>query len=276
MFAGWQKEIAEFMIYRLKDTEKTAALWKDWQETLIWSCMQGVMGEIYVNHLGNPNSAMAVLGDFCFLAGKPDREFVLSEAARGKQGFMIMVPRDDRWAPLIEECLGGKAKKVTRYAVKKEPDVFDREKLKEYTEGLPNGYELKMIDEALFWQCRETAWCRDFVSQYVDYALYRKYGLGAVICKDGEIVSGASSYSGYRGGIEIEIDTREDYRRKGLACACGAKLILECLERGLYPSWDAQNKDSLALAEKLGYHFDCAYRAYEVVGENECYNEGDC
>lgn len=71
-------------------------------------------------------------------------------------------------------------------------------------------------------------------------------------------------YSSYRGGIEVEIDTREDHRRKGLAYICGAGLILECVSRGLYPSWDAQNLWSVALAEKLGYHFDHAYTAYEI------------
>ena len=50
----------------------------------------------------------------------------------------------------------------------------------------------------------------------------------------------ASSYTVYRGGIEIEIDTHPDHRRRGLARACGAALMLECLKRGLY-SWDAQN-----------------------------------
>ena len=94
--------------------------------------------------------------------------------------------------------------------------------------------------------------------------MYEKYGLGVILLKDGQVVSGASSYSAYKGGIEIEIDTRKDYRRKGLASICGAKLILECLDRGLYPSWDAQNMGSVALAEKLGYHFDHAYDAYEV------------
>ena len=69
-------------------------------------------------------------------------------------------------------------------------------------------------------------------------------GIGAVICKDDIIVSGASSYSRYKEGIEIEIDTKEEYRRKGLAYICGAKLILECLERNLYPSWDAHNSGS--------------------------------
>ena len=35
-----------------------------------------------------------------------------------------------------------------------------------------------------------------------------------------------------------------------------AALILQCLEEGLYPSWDAQNMISVHLAEKLGYELD--------------------
>ena len=86
-----------------------------------------------------------------------------------------------------------------------------------------------------------------------------------VVLYEGTVVSGASSYVHFRDGIEIEIDTREDFRRKGLAAACGARLVRECMERGLYPSWDAQNRWSVALAQKLGYHFDKEYDAYEVT-----------
>ena len=59
-----------------------------------------------------------------------------------------------------------------------------------------------------------------------------------------EWVAGASSYSMYTGGIEIELDTKEEHRRKGLALAVAARLILECLDRGLYPCWDAANLQS--------------------------------
>lgn len=69
-------------------------------------------------------------------------------------------------------------------------------------------------------------------------------------------------YTIYPGGIEIEIDTKPDYRGRGLATACGAALILECLRRGLYPSWDAHDLRSVALAEKLGYHRDHPYPVY--------------
>lgn len=258
------------MIYEIKQKEKAAALFEGWKETLIWSCLQGVMGHIYGDEAEISASAMALLGDFCFLAGKPDKELVRYKPRGCAQDFVIMVPQNEAWGALIEECCGEKAGRVLRYAIKKEPEVFNgreaQKRLRAAADRLPEGYEMKRMDETLFWRCREISWCRDWVAQYADYDMYRRYGLGAVILKDGEPVSGASSYSGYLGGIEIEIDTREDCRRKGLATACGAKLILECLRKGWYPSWDAQNLWSVALAEKLGYHFSHAYTAYEIQG----------
>ena len=121
-----------------------------------------------------------------------------------------------------------------------------------------------MIDERLYQMCKAEAWSADLVSQYPSYENYRKLGIGTVICKEDIMISGASSYARYQDGIEIEIDTREEYRRKGFAYLCGAKLILECLKRNLYPSWDAQNKGSVALAEKLGYHYSHTYTAIEI------------
>lgn len=252
------------MIVKAEETKKVELLLEGWQETLIWSCLQNMMGEIYADSLETPASAMAHLGDFCFLAGKPNRELVLYRPERCRQDFIIMVPQNELWAEEIERCYGGRAKRVTRYAIQKEKGIFDRNKLQNAVRSLPPEYSLKMIDENCYHLCREQSWSADLVSQYPDYGTYERLGIGAVILKDGGVVSGASSYSRYRDGIEIEIDTKEAYRRKGLAYICASKLILECLERNLYPSWDAQNQWSVALAEKLGYHYDHAYPAYEV------------
>lgn len=254
------------MVFELKETKIAAPLFEGWQETMIWSCLQNVMGSIYADSPENPVSAMALLGDFCFFAGKPDRRLVLYEPEHFQRDFLIMVPRDEKWARLIRECYGEQVRETVRYAIKKEPDVFDVGRLRAAVDGLADGYVLRMMDEELFRRCKKIPWCKDWVALYRDYDLYRKHGLGAVILKDGEPVSGASSYSGYTGGIEIEIDTREDCRRQGLAYVCGAKLILECLERGWYPSWDAQNMWSVGLAEKLGYHFEREYTVYEKRG----------
>lgn len=254
------------MIINITDTRKAETLFANWEETLIWSCLQRVMGKVYAVDGETLRSAMAVNGDFCFLAGKPDPELVCFKPKDYFKDFIIMVPRSAGWAELIETQYGDKAKPVTRYAMKKEPAVFDERKLQKLAESLPSGYQLKMIDEAIYNLCRSQKWSYDLVSGFPDYKSYGKLGLGVVVLKSGEPVSGASSYSVYNGGIEIEIDTQEEYRRQGLATACGATLITECRKRGLYPSWDAQNLWSAALAEKLGYHFSHNYRAYEIWG----------
>lgn len=252
------------MVYRVEGTEKIRKLFGDWQETMIWSCLQGIMGHLYADDPAEPESVMAILGDFCFFAGKPKERIVSYKPEWCKQSFIIMTAREKGWHDLIEKTYGANAKKVTRYAIRKEPDVFDKDRLLRIAGSHDKRYTLKMIDEALYYACKNEDWSRDLVSVYGDYEEYKKLGIGVVALEGSEIVSGASSYSSYRSGIEIEVDTRLDHRRQGLAAACSARLILECLDRGLYPSWDAQNLWSVSLAEKLGYHFDHEYPAYEI------------
>lgn len=251
------------MIIKLDIPQKANLLFDHWNETIIWSCLQGIMGEIYADNGERPMSAMAVLGDFCFLAGVPNRDLVLYRPDCCHDE-VIMVPQNDIWSGLIESCYGTKAEKITRHAIKKEPDVFNQSKLRQAALSLPPGFTIRMIDEDLYNMCKSNAWSRDLVSQYPDYGMYERLGLGVVALKDGQPVSGASSYTAYQEGIEIEIDTREEYRRMGLAYACGARLILECLAHGIYPSWDAHNLESAALAEKLGYHYDRPYTAFLI------------
>lgn len=249
------------MIYELEDTTPAAKLFEGWQETLITSCLQKVMGKILVTDPVKPESAMASLGCFVFAAGKPDRELILAKP----DGFIIMVPQNGNWAALIEDCWPD-AKKFTRYAIRKDTR-FDIAQLERIIRGLPAGYKLKAIDAELYDLCLLDPVTADFVSTFGSKERYLTLGRGVVILKDGRIVSGASSYSRYREGIEIEVDTIPEERHKGLASIACASLILRCLEEGLYPSWDAHNMDSVGLAEKLGYEFDHAYTAYELSNQ---------
>ncbi len=246
------------MVYELKDTSKVEDLFDGWQETLIYSCLQRVMGKVFVTDLSEPQSAFAYVGCFGFFAGEPSRELVLSKP----EGFSILTPRDRRWAELIEDAYPG-AKKVTRYAIRKDTR-FDVDALRKNLLLLPHGCELKAIDAELYDQCLKSPVTADFVSSFESKDAFLRDGRGVVIVRNGEIVSGASSYTRYREGIEIEVDTAEAERRKHLALIACSALIVRCLEEGLYPSWDAQNMDSVRLAEKLGYEFDRAYTAYEI------------
>ena len=246
------------MIYALDDTNKVKDIFEGWEETLIYSCLQKVMGKVYVTDNEKPESAFAYVGCFGFLAGKPDKELVLGKP----DGFSILVPQSDAWASLIEECYPD-AKRVTRYAIKKDTK-FDTEALKKNLELLPEGYEIKPIDSEVYDKCFGDPVTEDFVSSFGSKEKYLELGRGMVILKAGKIAAGASSYTRYKEGIEIEVDTQEAERRKHLALVVCSALILRCLEEGLYPSWDAQNMNSVRLAEKLGYEFDHEYAAYEV------------
>lgn len=250
------------MIYELQDTSKVRALFAGWQETLIYSCLQRVMGRICVTDPENPASALAEIGDFRFFAGSPDRELVFNAA----EGYGLLTPQNEAWAELIESCCPQAEKKV-RYAIRKDT-VFDRDRLRAFIQRLPEGYELKRIDSELYDMCLLRPETADFVSVFETKRKYLELGRGFAVLKDGQIVSGASSYSRYDEGIEIEVDTIESERRRHLAAAACSALILSCLDDGLYPSWDAQNMNSVRLAEKLGYELDGEYIVYEVKRES--------
>ena len=246
------------MFSKLEHPRDAAPLFEGWQDTMIWSCLDGVMGDIYADE--SLKSAAAIIGDFAFCTGEPSEEALGLLTGRG---FLIAAASSKRWEELIANGCSG-AKRVTRFAFRKDRDAFDREKL--LLAPVPEGYSLHMIDRGLYEACLRNEWSKDFVALFESFGQYERYGLGVAAVKDGEIVAGASSYSAYSGGIEIEIDTKPEHRRRGLAYACAARLILECLDRGLYPSWDAQNRISAALAVKLGYVFSHEYASYEIGG----------
>jgi len=142
--------------------------------------------------------------------------------------------------------------------------VFSREQLARYIQALPSEFELRLFDREICEQTLLAEWSRDFCDCFLSAEDFLSRGVGVAALCNGVLVAGASSYVVYDGGFEIEIDTHPDYRRRGLATACGARLILEALERNLYPSWDAFDLRSVALAEKLGYHLDHPYVMYMV------------
>lgn len=238
---------------------KAAKLFDNWEEALIWSCLQGHMGTMVADHHTNPSSAMIDIGDFCFLAGEPNASLFHSI-----HGSKLLIPKESSWENLIEDYYRKRVNKTLRYAIKKEVDVFDTDKLTTYVKELDNRYEMKLFDEEIFQMAQENRWSVDLCSQFKNYEDYQKRAIGIAILHQGKLVAGASPYGIYNGGIEIEIDTMPEYRQQGLATVCGAKLILECLHHNLYPSWDAHDLRSVALAEKLGYHLDKSYVTYEL------------
>ena len=251
----WQVPIEEMV--------RIAPLFYGWTETLIWSCLQGIMGRAWTDDLKEPRSAQIQVGDFCFFAGHPHEGLAAHIAEDCTSNTLLLIPQHEGWQQLLQR-LYPQAKRQLRYALQKDPTAFDREKLAEFAASLPACFTVRPIDEELYVLAGQEEWSRDLCSQFPTYTHYSQRGLGYMVLKGSEPVCGASSYTVYDGGIEIQIDTKESFRRQGLALSCGARLILTCLEHGLYPSWDAATPISLHLAEKLGYKPAGTYPVYAL------------
>lgn len=240
---------------RLEDPGLAANLFEGFEETLIWSALEGWMGCIWTVS-EKPKAALCETGDFLFLAGAAEEAEtrLLLECWRRERGdFAILVPADEACGRMIADIFGEAVKAGKRCAFYKGGEHFDSDRLMEMIVSVPEDVRIVPFDSALYHQALQQEWSRDFVSQFRDAQDYLRRGVGFAALHNGQMIGGASSYTRYSQGIEIQVETRSDWQRRGIASACCAALILECMQRDLYPSWDAANPASAALAQKLGY-----------------------
>ena len=74
---------------------------------------------------------------------------------------------------------------------------------------------------------------------------------------DGELASACDSAFCAGGKAEMGVETREPFRRQGLARQVATAFIQESLRRELEPAWECwwENEPSRKLAERLGFQW---------------------
>lgn len=222
------------------------------------AALDGTMGRAWADDAARPSFAMVHL-EFFMLAG--DANAPQAEAAvRAIYERGSIVARDASWDPLIRRVWGDRLRPYTR--VEFGVGEWDRAYLRRFIDALPDGFALRRIaieDVARFEQLADSV-----VYNFPSHEDFIERGVGYGIEHEGRFVSGCASFAISPHSLEFEIQTHEDFRRRGLACATAAAMIEHCIERKLTPSWDAHNDMSAALAAKLGFVNPQPYTAYEL------------
>lgn len=224
------------------------------------SALQGYMGDVYVDNLENPNFSFVFIERFCFIDGDANSEFA-EIALKNIDDYYKVIIAAERWHSKIEKVYKDNFEIDYRFSLKKNTQ-FDENKLSRYISNFDGNYEIKRIDSKLYAVIQKTD---SWVTNLGMSPEYEKNGIGfCAIDKFGEIVAVITSEMVYKKGIEINLKVKETERQKGIATVLASNLILECIKRNIYPSWDAANEKSLKLAEKLGYEFDSKYKIYKI------------
>jgi hypothetical protein len=143
-------------------------------------------------------------------------------------------------------------------------DVNHLEKL---ARELPDDLELRTTDKSLAERLASDLNNEYFFENFESIEDFLKRGMGYCILHKKVIVSAATSMAMCNEAIDIEIETRSEFRRRGLGTIVGAKLVLDCLENGIEPKWLAANVESEKLAKKLGYVEVNTYETFEIGHE---------
>ena len=211
---------------------------------LYQATMQGVFGKREQFSRGSITDAL-----FVYLDGEPEPESVARVDSRFRNRPLVCLT--DAWEEHIRAQYPDAA--VYRRTMMKPACRFI---LPENTE-LPEGYLLAGMDEAAFEQHPFS-----HGEHYSGWAAFQAEGSGATAYYGEKIVAAASSFLSMKNEIELDVSTQEDHRGKKLATACIARMLQDCMKRGITVHWDAQNEISRHLAEKFGFEAEQEYSVY--------------
>lgn len=259
------KESRNLMIYEVdfNARQKLVPMFEKFDSTIVLSYLQGHMGTAWVDDLENPTIAQITVGIFVFYAGNPNAEEA-EELLFNLPEFTLAIVDSEEWKKRIETVHRQGVEKFQRYRFKKNPQHLDRPHLKKLLSSLPEDYEIMRVDKKIAQLASFNELSEDFTSQFDSIEDFINRGVGYAILHEGKVVSAATSFSVYDEGIEIEVASHPDHRKKGLATIVSSALIVDCIDKGKYPSWDGANLESVELAKKLGYIYKESYDTYFI------------
>lgn len=222
---------------------------------------------IWADSVESPSVALWQLKILNAITG--DRAHPAAEEIISKiEPMQVLFASDSRWENLIRDMWGDRLGVQQR--TKLSPHLLDVAYLRELRANIPTCFTLERMDLATV-KSLDKRIAIHIPLFFGGSREFFKEGVGFCIKHQGRVVSSASTFTPFVDEFEIQVDTIDDpdYRRKGLATAVSAALIVYALEHYLIPHWDAANESSLALALKLGYTNPQPWAAYYLKPPHE-------
>ena len=211
------------------------------------AALQGVFGKR--EQFGRSSITDAL---FVYLDGEPEAESIARVGSAFRNRPLVCLTNE--WEEQIKEQYPGAA--IYRRTAMKPTCRFTMPG----TIEIPEGYLLTGMDEVAFEQHPFS-----HGENYSCWSAFQSEGSGAVVYYGGEIVAAASSFLSLNNEVELDVSTKEAHRGKKLAAACVARMLQDCMKRGITVHWDAQNDVSRHLAEKFGFEIETEYPVYWIL-----------
>lgn len=267
------------MMYALEpsDYDEARSLFQPMHHHLaVTAIVEGsVPTQIYVDHPTHPRAALTWNHCRFYLVGEPNNEqfnqairqlfteTIYPQALQAGEDLFVLYYEPGGWEPKIDVILKDK------FPIRVERQFYTREALKnDWRARLPKGFSLKLVDRALLddgrlknlayltaEMCSERQSAEDFLEK----------SFGVCLVRDDEIVGWCLSEYNSADRCEVGIETRADYRRRGLATVMASTLVEQALSRGISQiGWHcyASNTASVATALKVGFEKQRDYPVY--------------
>ncbi len=232
--------------------------------TFIDSTLEGRCGSAVVDDLSDPQAAYVKLGSFTFLGGD-SRHPIARQLVQQLPTYCFLIGCE-HWREIIFGVHKTGIETSMRFPYSCER--VDIRHIQNLIVQSPAGFHIERIDQELGDQMIEEVNPNLIPSYSFESSEdFFNRGIGFCALSGHRVVSGATSAAAFKNSIEIQVNTNEEYQRKGLATAVSAALIEFCLEHGISPNWDAHNPISCGLAEKLGYLPKEPYHALYLTDE---------
>lgn len=253
-------------MFKLKNDNfyKIVPLVKSQNELSVFSVINGFMpGEIYVNNLDNPTSALIKTRECNLIAGSTNDDGFNSEVSTEIDFWDQLTPDSDEWIDIIPTI--HKNPFVRKY--KRRHYTLSISNFQECYMPIKEGFKLEKVDIDLLRKNRyeNSEKLLEWISDWGDDANFQKYGAGNFIHNDKVIASWSLSDCSLDQNITIGIHTDERFRKNGFGKIVVSATVKDCfMKRYEHINWLCvdSNKGSIAIAEKIGFQYNNHYYSF--------------